>query len=613
MALHFRSILGTLSSQRNARTANRPAASDPLRGHQPEAAPAVDRAGAPADAAGNAGSDWAKEILDLIELEVGAMIRRLERAANSVAGGAEATASTLTTIRERTDALIGRTSAAQATATSFSQAAEQFTLSAHDIAAQVRDARKLADLASTAAEEARLNVARLMASSAAIGDVVNLIAQIAKQTTLLALNSTIEAARAGPAGTGFAVVATEVKGLAVRTKDATEEIKRKIDALQRDAAGSADAVHRISQAIEAIRPVFENVNGAIDEQNRTTGEISNNATSASQFIVAVADNAAEIDSATREAAGHGDDVASAGKAVATFAQKLRSRCAVLLRQGEREDRRKNERLPCNLKIELRTSNGTITAPVHQISMEGILIGGPDVGRLPEREIVDATLEAAGPCQIRVVEYSKAGARALFERPDAHLGEKIEDIVWSIHEENSEFVTRSLQAGTALAKIFEDGVTGGAISADDMFDTNYVEIGGTNPLQYRSRILSWAERALPDFQEKFLAENPNLAFCACLDRNGYLPVHNKMYSHPQRPGDVAWNTANSRNRRIFNDPEGLAASRNLRTYLIQSYARDMGSGENIMLKEISVPIRVNGRHWGCFRTVWTPHRRGSATS
>jgi methyl-accepting chemotaxis protein len=613
MALHFRSLLGSLSGQRNSGTGNQPTASDALRGRPPEAAPAVDRAGTPADDASNAGSDWAKEILDLIELEVGAMIRRLERAANSVAGGAESTASTLSTIRRRTDALIGRTSAAQATATSFSLAAEKFTLSARDIAAQVRDARRLADLASTAAEEARLNVDRLRASSTAIGDVINLIAQIAKQTTLLALNSTIEAARAGPAGKGFAVVATEVKALAVQTKDATEEIKRKIDALQRDATDSVGAVHRISQAIEAIRPVFENVNGAVDEQNRTTGEMSDNAASASQFIVAVADNAAEIDSATREAAAHGDDVADAGKAVTTFAQKLRSRCAVLLRQGEREDRRKNERLPCNLKIDLRTSNGAITAPVYQISMEGILIGGPEAGRLPEREILDATLETAGSCRIRVVEHSKAGARALFERLDPQLSEKIEDVVWSIHEENTEFVTRTMQAGTVLARIFEEGVTGGTISADDMFDTNYVEIGGTNPLQYRSRILSWSERALPDFQEKFLAENPTLAFCACLDRNGYLPVHNKMYSHPQRPGDVAWNTANSRNRRIFNDPEGLAASRNLRSYLIQSYARDMGGGKNIMLKEISVPIRVNGQHWGCFRTVWTPHRRGAAAS
>ena len=82
--------------------------------------------------------------------------------------------------------------------------------------------------------------------------------------------------------------------------------------------------------------------------------------------------------------------------------------------------------------------------------------------------------------------------------------------------------------------------------------------GTNPVQYRTKYLDWADRALPPFQEAFLAKEPRMVFCAMVDRNGFLPVHNKIYSHPQRPGDVAWNTANSRNRRIFNDPAGLAA-------------------------------------------------------
>ena len=148
----------------------------------------------------------------------------------------------------------------------------------------MRDAGKLADQASAAAREASANVARLRESSAAIGNVVNLIAQIARQTTLLALNSTIEAARAGAAGKGFAVVATEVKALAVQTQGATEEISRKIEALQRDATGSADAVQRISLAIEAIRPVFDTVNSAVAEQSQTTGEMSDNAASTSRFI-----------------------------------------------------------------------------------------------------------------------------------------------------------------------------------------------------------------------------------------------------------------------------------------------------------------------------------------
>src|SRR5258707_8153073 len=219
----------------------------------------------------SAEGDSAREILELLELELGRMIRQLERAANSVAGGAEATAATLSTIRRRTDALTGRTSAAQSTATAFSQAADKFTHSAEGIGSQVRDASKLADQASDAAREASLNVDRLKESSAAIGNVVNLIAQIARQTTLLALNSTIEAARAGSAGRGFAVVPTEVKALAVQTQSATEEITKKIEALQRDAAGSVDAVHRISQAIELIRPGFDKRSGAVSRQSQTTG------------------------------------------------------------------------------------------------------------------------------------------------------------------------------------------------------------------------------------------------------------------------------------------------------------------------------------------------------
>src|SRR5258708_178320 len=570
------------------------------------AAPAAEPVAAPAimpDAPDASESDSAKEILELLELELGAMIRQLERAANSVAGGAEATAATLSTIRQRTDALTNRTSAAQGTATTFSQAADKFTQSAQGIGAQVRDAGKLADLASDAAREASANVDRLRESSAAIGNVVNLIAQIARQTTLLVLNSTIEAARAGDAGRGFAVVATEVKALAVQTQNATEEISRKIEALQKDAAGSVDAVHRISQAIEAIRPVFANVNGAVAEQNQTTGEMSENAASASHFIVSVGDSATEIGSATKEAEAHGESVAKAGQAVTNFAQKLKSRCAVLLRQGERADGRKDEKLPCNLPIEIQTGRGPISAPVYEISMAGILICGPNAEGLPQNQSLSATLQDIGACKVRIGERSSAGAQARFETVNAELSEKIEDKLWSIRDENTEFVTRAMEAGVALTRIFENGVASGAVSIDDMFDTDYVEIAGSNPVQHRSKILDWADRTLPPFQEASLANDPPIAFCVMIDRNGYLPLHNKVYSHPQRPGDVAFNTANSRNRRIFNDAAGLAAPRNQRSYLIQSYARDMGNGKTVMMREIDVPIRVRGRHWGGFRTAY----------
>jgi methyl-accepting chemotaxis protein len=551
----------------------------------------------------NSETESTRQILELLEIELGGMIRQLERAASSVAGGAEATAATLSAVRQRTDALSSRSSAAQSTAAIFSQAAGKFADSAQGIGSQVRDAGKLADDASAAAHEASVNVDRLKESSSAIGNVVNLIAQIARQTTLLALNSTIEAARAGAAGRGFAVVASEVKALAVQTQEATEEIKNKIEALQRDAAGSVEAVHRISLAIQAIRPVFENVNGAVAEQNQTTHQMTENVGTASSFIASVGDSAGEIDHAVKEAEAHREHVANAGKAVTVFAQKLKSRCAVLLGHELRADRRKQERLPCNLKIEIDTPQGQIAASIYEISLESLLIGGPAAAKAPLGQTLSVTIESIGACKIRTGEKSSAGVQASFMTADTAFIEKVEDKLWSIHDENTEFVTRAMEAGTLLCKMFEQAIASGAISADAVFDTNYIEIQGTNPVQHRTRILDWADRALTPFQEAFLAKDPRMVFCVAIDRNGYLPVHNKIYSHPQRPGDVAWNTANCRNRRIFNDTAGLTAGRNQRTYLIQSYARDMGGGNTVMMREIDVPIRVNGKHWGGFRTAY----------
>ena len=169
-------------------------------------------------------------------------------------------------------------------------------------------------------------------------------------------------------------------------------------------------MHRISQAIEAIRPVFENVNGAVAEQNETTSDMSQNAASASHFIVSVGDSAAEIDLATKEAEAHGDKRRRGRQGRhACSREKLKSRCAVLLRQDEREDQRKRERLPCNLKIEIAARGGQVTAAVYEISMEGILISGPDAEKLPLNETLTATLQDIGACRIRVTERSAAGA------------------------------------------------------------------------------------------------------------------------------------------------------------------------------------------------------------
>jgi methyl-accepting chemotaxis protein len=113
----------------------------------------------------------------------------------------------------------------------------------------------------------------------------------------------------------------------------------------------------------------------------------------------------------------------------------------------------------------------------------------------------------------------------------------------------------------------------------------------------------AERLFPQVQEPMLELSDKVVFCIAVDRNGYIPCLNAAYNQPQRPGEVDWNTKHSRGRRIFDDRTGLAAARNERPFLLQTYRRDMGSGRFVVLKEVAAPITVHGRHWGGVRLAF----------
>ncbi|MDK9722586.1 MAG: methyl-accepting chemotaxis protein [Rhodospirillales bacterium] len=154
----------------------------------------------------------------------------------------------------------------------------------------------------------------------------------------------------------------------------------------------------------------------------------------------------------------------------------------------------------------------------------------------------------------------------------------------------------------ISKRFEDSVAKGEISLSDLFDDSYQEIPGSNPKQVKTRFTEFTDRVLPEFQEPIIARDPKILFCAAVDRNGYLPTHNKNYSQPQG-NDPVWNTANCRNRRIFNDPAGIASARNTKPFLLKTYKRDMGGGRLVMCKECSAPIMIQGRHWGGLRLAF----------
>ena len=169
----------------------------------------------------------------------------------------------------------------------------------------------------------------------------------------------------------------------------------------------------------------------------------------------------------------------------------------------------------------------------------------------------------------------------------------------IETEDTPFIVAAKDTAVLVAKLFEEALRRGEIRQTDLFDHNYEMIPDTNPQQFTSRCAAFADRTLPPILEPVLALNSRVMFCIAVDTNGYAATHNESFSKPQGP-DPVWNTANCRNRRVFNDRTGLASAQNTKPFLLQTYRRDMGGGQHMLLKEATAPIHVGGRHWGGIR-------------
>jgi len=176
---------------------------------------------------------------------------------------------------------------------------EEMGASIREIAKSAHDAARVATAAVKVAEKTNAIIGKLGESSAEIGNVVKVITSIAQQTNLLALNATIEAARAGEAGKGFAVVANEVKELAKQTARATEDISRKIEAIQTDTKGAVEAIARISGIILQINDIQNTIASAVEEQTATTAEIARNVTQAATGSNEIARNITAVAQAAR--------------------------------------------------------------------------------------------------------------------------------------------------------------------------------------------------------------------------------------------------------------------------------------------------------------------------
>jgi len=173
----------------------------------------------------------------------------------------------------------------------------------------------------------------------------------------------------------------------------------------------------------------------------------------------------------------------------------------------------------------------------------------------------------------------------------------------VRTDDSPFIEAARQAAGEIATLLEQALARGELQLAELFDENYRPQPGTDPQQFMTAFSAAAERLFSPVQERMLTLSDKVVFCIAVDRNGYVPMHNRKVSQAQRPGDPLWNAANSRWRRIFNDRTGLASARNTKPFLLQTYRRDLGGGQFMVLKECAAPIQVAGRHWGGLRLAY----------
>ncbi len=157
----------------------------------------------------------------------------------------------------------------------------------------------------------------------------------------------------------------------------------------------------------------------------------------------------------------------------------------------------------------------------------------------------------------------------------------------------------VETAQRISQTFEDAIARGEITLAQLMDENYREIPGTDPKQYLTQYVDFTDRVLPPIQDPIQKSDPRIVFCVAWAKGGYLPTHNPNYRQPQGK-DPVWNNANCRNRRLFNDRAVKKVAANTKPFLLQTYRRDMGGGNFVLMKDLSSPILIRGRHWGAFR-------------
>ena len=535
---------------------------------------------------------------DVLQGEFESTILNISNSSSKMKDAAQATYRAVDTMRDHTATLGNNAATATSNVNAVAVATEQMNMSITQVGTKIDDMANESNGAVSEANKAMATIETLVTASDRIGDVVKIIAGIAGQTNLLALNATIEAARAGDAGRGFAVVANEVKVLAGQTANATKEISEQITEVQNVTKEVVDVISNITKLISQVEEYSSEVAHTVQEQIVAVEEIGRNAQQSAEETNIVTDSL----NAIVEEINNIGDMTSKQEHTALLVHNrvitLQERLSSAITQSANPSSTIASHIPFTIMARLDIDNENYDAKILGMTNNGCYIAVNGLQLVIDKQI-SLIIFPFGKINAAMVEINDNDGTIYvkFNSNDTNI---ITEIMSSDILIDQNFIYYCSKIAAEISEKFEDSIRNNEISESDLFDRDYQEIPESNPLQHNVRYLNFTDHILPIFQEPACDLDDKIIFCAAADINGYLPTHNLKYNKPQRVDDPVWNAGNCRNRRIFTDRTGKTAGANIEPYLLQSYLRDMGGNEFILVKDLSCPIVVNGRNWGNLR-------------
>jgi methyl-accepting chemotaxis protein len=262
------------------------------------------------------------KLVDNFEGKIAEVVTAVAGAATELQASADTMTDNAETTNQRSTVVAGAAEEASANVQAVATATEEMSNTVQEIGRQVTDSSEKTGQAEVKADETMRKVRTLSEAAQRIGDVVALISDIAEQTNLLALNATIEAARAGEAGKGFAVVASEVKQLASQTAKATTDISEQITAIQDATDSSATAIADVADMIKNLNGSTTIIASAVEEQLSATQEIAQNVQQVSGVTQEVSSNIIGVSDAASQSSAAAEQVLSASAQLAEMGETL---------------------------------------------------------------------------------------------------------------------------------------------------------------------------------------------------------------------------------------------------------------------------------------------------